>query len=124
MFNQWFNDQERPDHFKRLKSIVTDGAIFMENTFQKDIVITSIYRADDSPYHLHDYWRAIDTRTKTPEIDKPEDNWTPEMIEKYCNYINEKYPYDINRPKLKTVIYEVAGQMGSNAPHLHHQIMA
>lgn len=112
-----------PEHFNKLKTILQDGADFMQTTFNKDIVITSIHR-DDPPYELHQNWRAIDTRTVYPDPDSDALNWTDDEIKQLVDYINTKYPYDINRPDKPTVLLETKGQMGSNASHLHWQVMA
>ena len=118
-----WQDESLPKCFHKLKSILTDGAIFAENTLKKDIVITSIVR-DDPPYNLHETYRAIDTRTIYPDTDCYALNWTDDEIKQLCDYINTKYPYDPNRKNLKTVLSEKKGQYGSTAPHLHWQILA
>lgn len=61
----------------------------------KPIIVTCIYYKGGSGVHA--VWRAFDIRT--------EDYYEREDIMKLVEFVNEHYPYDKRRPRMKSAIY-------------------
>lgn len=76
---------------------------------QKFMMVTSVIRKDN-PNSVHYYGRGVDTRSLHLEQN---------VIDSLLEYINNKYPYDIERPALKTVIHH---RVEGRAYHLHWQV--
>lgn len=63
--------------------------------FNKPIMVTCIWYNGGSGVHA--LWRAFDIRT--------ENYYSKKDIAKFIGFVNEHFPYDKKRPKMKSAIY-------------------
>ena len=109
-FGQW-------NHFGFIRPKL--GMIFYDFVYQlealgiEEVTITSIIRPAMSDSGIHQACRAIDIRA-----DFSYDNIGSVVMD----YINNKYPYDLNRPNMKTVIYHETDDYNDAAMHYHVQV--
>lgn len=98
----------------RLKAIVSDVAAYARKRWKWEFTLTSIYRTPEEDAALqacgiHCEWRAVDIRTR---------DRTAEEIEDIARYVNTKWTYDPERPRLQVCFKEIHG----TAPHAHFQV--
>lgn len=106
-------------------------AIVSKLIFGKKLFVTDIYRTQEEndkiygwylgcgrkrKYSVHSYWRGIDFRTLDIDGDKRPPRYTKEQAETLKN-IGNAFPYDPDRPDLKTVVYG----NGRHKDHFHIQ---
>lgn len=125
-----FKSEEEREEFEdarlnnKLKNIIKMMSIYTNIRFDKNIIVTEVYRAQEeqdrvykdnekyreSPWKsTHQFWRAVDLRSWTFEENE---------IEEILDILN-KIPYDINRPQKKTAIYH---KTKYGAKHIHIQV--
>lgn len=108
-----FKEDTDYEHFQelnpKLRGIVLDLASFCNYHFNKDIMVTSLFRLEDKR-SVHAYGRGADIRSL---------DFTAEEIVKIKRYLNTTYIYDPQRPKKVTCLYHNVG-LGN---HLHLQVM-
>lgn len=89
---------------------------YLEQMGVKEIIITSMIRPQIQGHDsgIHSLGRAIDISDKTIPT---------ETGKTLMDHINSNFPYDIQRPKLDTIIYHTGtGYAGDKAAHYHLQV--
>lgn len=108
-----FKEDTGYEHFQelnpKLREIVLDLASFCSFHFNKDIIVTSLFRLEDKK-SVHAYGRGADIRSL---------DFSAEEIAQIDTYLNTTYIYDPKRPNKLTCLYHNVGQ----GDHLHLQVM-
>ena len=108
----------------KLRGFLLMVAGFIEYHFNKDMIITSLFREDGG---VHNFWRGADQRTHDPETKLP--LFEPEEIDAIVKFALREVPYNYNgRYDLKFSIRDERKEplkQGSktkwSGPHLHYQ---
>lgn len=106
-----------------LRGLLEEAQDFAESLYQWNLLITCLLRtpeendacyAHDGTHRdgVHVHGRGADIRTRDVDGDN---------VRGLLGFLNEKFIYDPERPKLKVALYETFG-IGSTAPHLHLQV--
>lgn len=97
--------------WKVLQYVVMDLAIYTKLKWDKQIVITSIFReiVEGKKLSVHNFWRGCDVRSR---------NFTKEQIDDIVSYINGRWEYDPSRKFLHVIQYHNVG-LGY---HFHIQV--
>jgi hypothetical protein len=95
----------------RLGIVFYDFCLFLRDHGVTEVIITSIVRPKKDDSGVHFLGRGIDVANSFPQI----------IGQQAMNYINSKYPYDKNRPEIKTVIFHETNDYNDAALHYHLQ---
>jgi len=102
-------EDERLDPVLKVLIYLANG--HSEQTFGKALWITSLFREGDKG--VHGYWRGADL-----------DNGgsTHGQLREVCNYINEIFIYDLERPDMVCAMFHTVDPKGKKGWHIHLQV--
>jgi len=107
LFNAEFLREEFDLVDRKLNKIVNATATIKEVLFEKNTVVTSVYR--DDPDSTHYYYRAVDLRSR---------DLTEKQCKKLEKIINQLFPY--GKKPYQTMLYHNSG----SGWHFHIQVRA
>jgi len=108
-----FKEDTDHEHFQelnpKLRGIVLDLATYCSFHFNRDIMVTSLFRLENKK-SVHAYGRGADIRSL---------DFNAEEIAQIERYLNTTYIYDPSRPNKLTCLYHNVGF----GDHFHLQVM-